>query len=145
MALQLVYETHAITTDNEAKVPADKWFLTDGDEKEDEYSQGNWLISASDGKIRPKARDRKGQVIDDIEKIDDIFYGGMWGHILIRPWFFDGNVKGATKKYPKRVSAGLNAVVFWKDDKPFGTGRIDDEDAWDNLPDAGDDEGDDDL
>src|SRR5690606_39174985 len=97
----------------------------------------HWLVSASDGKIRPVARDRKGQVIDDIEKIDEVFYGGVWAHVLIRPWFFSGKSKNSTKNYPKRVSAGLNGVVFFQDDKPFGTGRIDDTDAWDDLPQDG--------
>lgn len=123
--------------ENEAKVPTDKWFLSNGDDKEDENMAGHWLVSASDGKIRPVARDRKGQVIDDIEKIDEVFYGGVWAHVLIRPWFFSGKSKNSTKTYPKRVSAGLNGVVFFQDDKPFGTGRIDDTDAWGDLPQDG--------
>lgn len=119
---------------NEAKVPKDKWFISDGDDKEADEAQGHWLISAGDPKVRPKARDRKGEVMDDINKIDETFYGGCWGHVLIRPWFFGGKSKNSTKTYPKRVSAGLNAVVFFKDDKPFGSGRVDDSDAWDNAP-----------
>lgn len=126
--------------DNEAKVPGDKWFLTDGDEKEDEHAEGHWLVSASDGKIRPTARDQRGHVMDDIDAIDDKFYGGAWAHVLIRPWFFSGKTKKSTKTYPKRVSAGLNGIVFFKDDKPFGSGRIDDSDAWGGLPEGGDDD-----
>lgn len=128
---------------NEAKVPKDKWFITDGDEKEDENMNGHWLVSASDGRIRPTARDQKGHVMDDIEKIDDKFYGGCWAHILIRPWFFSGKTKNSTKTYPKRVSAGLQGVVFARDDKPFGSGRIDDTDAWDDLPESKDTDHDD--
>lgn len=126
-------EIEKLIKDNDAKVPKDKWFLGDGDEKEGEEMADHWLVTASDGKIRPKCRDRKGQVIDDIEKIDEVFYGGSWGHVLIRPWFFAGKAKNSTKTFPKRVSAGLNGVVFLKDDKPFGTGRIDDESAWDDV------------
>lgn len=128
----------ALISKNEAKVPLDKWFLADGDSKEDAHMEGHWLVNAADPKNRPKARDQKGQVMDDIGKIDDKFYGGCWGHVLIRPWFFAGKAKNSPKTFPKRVSAGLNAVVFWKDDAPFGSGRIDDEDAWDGLP-KGDD------
>lgn len=129
---------------NEAKVPVDKWFISNGDDKEDENMAGHWLVSASDGRIRPTARDQKGHVMDDIDKIDDKFYGGCWAHVLIRPWFFSGKTKSSSKTYPKRVSAGLNGVVFYKDDKPFGSGRIDDTDAWDDLPASDDSSNDDD-
>lgn len=126
--------------DNEAKIPTDRWFLTDGDDKESEEMEGHWLVSASDGRIRPVARDRKGHVIDDIDKIDDTFYGGCWASVLIRPWFFAGKAKNSTKSHPKRIVAGLNAVMFAKDDKPFGSGRIDDSDAWEGVAqDDGDD------
>lgn len=116
---------------NESKVAPDKWFLKDGDQSEDETMAGHFLVSAADSKNRPKARDRKGQVIDDVEKIDEIFYGGMWGSILIRPWFFAGKAKNSSKTFPKRISANLVGVMFWKDDTPFGSGRVDESDAWD--------------
>lgn len=126
--------------DNDAKVPLDKWFLTNGDDKEAEEMAGHWLVNASDKKIRPRCRNRKGEIIDEIEKIDETFYGGCWGSVLIRPWFFGGKSKNSTKTYPKRVSAGISGVMFLKDDKPFGNGRIDDTDAWDDVAsDDGDD------
>lgn len=135
---------------NEAKVPVDKWFISDGDDKEADTMADHWLVNASEGRYRPIVRDQKGHVMDDIDKIDDKFYGGCWGHVLIRPWFFSGKTKNSSKTYPKRVSAGLNGVVFFKDDEPFGTGRIDDTDAWSSLPEpdlsgGGDDDLDDDL
>lgn len=123
-----------LMTTNSAKVPSDKWFLADGDSKEAEEMQGHWLVTASDGKNRPKARDGSGNVMDNIDDIDELFVGGHWGHVLIRPWFFAGKAKNSSKTFPKRVSAGLNAIVFWKKDKTFGSGRIDDSDAWDGLP-----------
>lgn len=126
-------EIEKLIKTNEAKVPADKWFLSDGDDKEDENMNDHWLVTASDGRIRPKIRDGGGQVMDDIDKIDEKFYGGVWGHILIRPWFFGGTVKGKAKTFPKRISAGLNSVVFFKEDKPFGSGRIDDDAAWGDV------------
>lgn len=132
-----------LIAENKAKVGADKRFLSDGDEKEDEHSQDHWIIVAADGKIRPKARNRRGEVMDDVDAIDKMFYSGAWAHVLIRPWFFAGKTKSSTKTFPKRVSAGLNGVVFFEDDTPFGSGRIDDSDAWDDLPEsdqAGDDD-----
>lgn len=111
-------------------VPKDRWFIKNGDENEDENMHGHWLVSASDGKYRPKVRDEDNQVMDDVGEIDDKFYGGCWGHGLIRPWFFDGKSRNAKKPLPKRVVAGLSSVVFFDDDKPFGAGRVDDGDVW---------------
>lgn len=111
-------------------VPKDRWFIKNGDEMEDENMHDHWLVSASDGKYRPKVRDEDNQVMDDVSEIDDKFYGGCWGHGLIRPWFFDGKARNAKKPLPKRVVAGLSSVVFFDDDKPFGAGRVDDGDVW---------------
>ncbi|MCB1865154.1 MAG: DUF2815 family protein [Chromatiales bacterium] len=123
---------------NEVKIPQAQWFLSNGDDKEAEEMHGHFLVSASDMKVRPRCRDRKGVVIDDIAKIDDLFYGGCWGSILIRPWYFNGKRKNSAKIYPKRIVAGLNSVMFLRDDKPFGQGRIDDSECWDDLA-SGDD------
>lgn len=141
-AKQLIEQViQKIIKENDAKVSRDRWFLTDGDDKEAEEMQGHWLISASDGKVRPRCRDRKSHVMDDITKIDDTFYGGCWASVLIRPWYFDGKTKVSTKVYPKRVSAGLSGVMFMRDDKPFGSGRIDDSDAWGGVVDDDDNDG----
>jgi len=113
-----------------ASVPKDRWFIKNGDDSDDENMHGHWLIAASDGKYRPKCRDENGQVIDDITEIDDTFYGGCWVNLLIRPWYFDGKSRNSKKPLPKRLCAGINSVVFVKDDKPFGAGRVDDDDVW---------------
>lgn len=133
-----------------AKVQADKLFMTDGDDKEDEHSQGHWIVVAKDSKNRPKCRNHKKEVMEDPEEIDKMLYSGAWGHALIRPWFFGGKVKNKPKTYPKRVSCGLNAVMFSRNDTPFGKGRIDDTDAWGSVPESTapanmDDDGDDEL
>jgi hypothetical protein len=136
-AYKLINDTiNNILKKNDAKVPADKRFLTDGDDKEDEISHGHWLVSAADPKVRPKARDVNMEVMDDIEEIDKLFVAGHWCHMLIRPWFFNGKAKGKAKTYPKRISAGLSAVSYFKKDKTFGAGRIDDSDAWGDAPPA---------
>jgi hypothetical protein len=119
-------------TKQNSVVPKDRWFIKNGDESEDENMHGHWLVSASDGRYRPKCRDVNGQVIDDIDDIDNTFYGGCWVNVLIRPWFFDGKSKNSKKPLPKRVCAGISSVMFVEDDKPFGSGRIDDDEVWGN-------------
>ena len=126
-------------------VPKERWFIKNGDEHEDENMHGHWLVSASDGRYRPKARDAQGHVIDEIDEIDDTFYSGCWLHALIRPWFFDGKTKNSKKTFPKRISAGLNSVMFARDDKPFGSGRIDDSEVWGDDDGMGGGRGDDDM
>ncbi|MNK76371.1 hypothetical protein D3C87_959380 [compost metagenome] len=128
-------------TDPKIKVPTSHWCLTDGDQKEDENMAGHFLISASDGKFRPKARDARGVIIDDIDKIDETFYGGCWGNVLIRLWYFNGkSKKNPTKPLAKRIVAGFVGVQFARNDEPFGSGHVDDEDAWESVEGAGGDE-----
>lgn len=105
--------------------------LKDGDDKEDENMHGHWLITFKDQKNKPGVRDQKGAVMTDPDEIDNKFYGGCWGSVLLRPWFFSGTTKNKPgKKYPKRLCAGFTGVAFMKDDKPFGQGRVDDTEAW---------------
>lgn len=123
------------------QIKADKKFLRDGDagassEMGDEevinsYA-GHWYISARETN-RPTLRNAQGIVLDpkdDIDSINELFYGGAWGHMLIRPWMQDN-------KHGKRLNAGLVAVVFGKDGEPFGQGRVDDSDAWADIEEGG--------
>lgn len=137
-AKDLVVEVIQRLMKENASVPKDRWFIKNGDEHEDENMHGHWLISASDGRYRPKCRDVNGQVMDEIDEIDSLFYGGCWVHGMIRPWFFDGKSKNSKKPLPKRVCAGITSVMFHDDDKPFGAGRIDDDDVWGNDDGMGD-------
>jgi hypothetical protein len=121
---------------NEVKIPPEYRCIKNGDDKEDENMHGHWLISFSE-RYDPKkprrphtCRDKRAQLIEDEAKIDEMFYGGCWGHALLRPWYFNGQAKGKDKKFPKRIACGFTGVMFWKDDKPFGNGRIDDTTAW---------------
>lgn len=106
-----------------AKVPADKLFLKDGDVyfQEKEECEGMYCVSASEGK-RPVCRHADGEVME-ISDISEIMYGGCYVDILINPWYQDN-------KYGKRVNANLRSVRFRKDGDPFGEGRVDDESAW---------------
>jgi hypothetical protein len=118
---------------NEVRVPPEYKCIKNGDDKDEELMHGHWLISFSEaGKNRPSARNQKGEVIADISEVDDKFYGGCWGSVLLRPWYFNGTAKNSTKKYPKRICCGYNGVQFLRDDEPFGNGRIDDTEAWGN-------------
>jgi hypothetical protein len=131
--------------DSKVKVPMSHWCLADGDEKEDSNMEGHFLVSASDGKYRPKARDARGILIDDIDKIDETFYGGCWGNVMIRLWYFNGTSKNNPKKaLAKRIVAGFVGVQFVRNDEPFGSGKVDDEDAWDSVEGEGGGDGEDD-
>lgn len=128
----------ALEKANDGKVPPEYKCIKNGDDKEDENMHGHWLISFSEGAVspagrpkqRPAARNVNNEVITDADDVDEKFYGGCWGHVLLRPWYFNGTAKGKAKKYPKRICAGYTGVQFIKDDKPFGGGRVDDTDAW---------------
>ena len=133
-AKDLVKKTiQKICTDNDAKVSTDKWFLADGDGKEREEYLSHFLISASDRRNRPSARHKNGSAMTP-DEADDLFYGGCWANVLIRPWYFNGKAKNG-KTYPKRVCAGLVAIQFHHDDEPFGEGRIDDDGVFDAVDD----------
>lgn len=110
-------------------IPADKKFLTDGDETGKEEQEGFWLVSAGD-KTRPTLRwwnEGKSEVLDeddeDVPSAESLFYGGAWGSIWLNPWFQNH------KKYGKRVNSNLRAVMFKKHDDPFGKGAISDEEV----------------
>lgn len=118
---------------NEVKIAPENRCIKNGDDKEDEAMAGHWLISFSEkGKHRPSARTIRGEPMSEIDEIDDKFYGGCWGSVLLRPWYFNGKSKRAKagKSYPKRICSGYQGVQFLKDDTPFGQGRVDDTDAW---------------
>ena len=111
----------------------------DGDDKPENTYAGMYFVSARETN-RPTLRDKTGKKldpVDDAEKILELFYGGAWGHILIRPWV-------QNNEHGKRINAGFVGAMFTKDDKAFGQGRIDDSGAWDDVSDAGGDDDDDD-
>ncbi len=126
-----------IKAEKDFTVKADKRFARDGDAGQDDGDDaggensyaGHWYVSAREER-RPSLRDNDGTLLDpetELEAIRSKFYGGAYGHMLIRPW-------AQNNKHGQRLNAGLSAVVFWKDGEPFGSGSIDDSDAWDDLP-----------
>lgn len=138
----LVREVNRILKENNksAKIPADKKFIRDGDPKdEDDVGKpdevGMWVVSARETKrpivISNKKDPKTGKArrLDPDDQDDvDMIYGGCWVNVLIRPWWQANN-------YGKRVNAGLSVVQFKRNDEPFGTGRIRDEDVDDMVED----------
>lgn len=144
----------ALLTKNEATVAKDKRCLKDGDDEDlgevpAEY-KSHWYVTFNEdasrsGAVRPAVRDEFGKLVVDpnkahdaeyvaraIKSIDSKFYGGCYGSVLIRPWYFNGKAKDG-KTYPKRLLAGYAGVQFLRDGKPFGSGRIDESTvAWDS-------------
>ena len=112
-----------------AKVAADKKFIKNGDDAGKEECEGMWTVSAREER-RPSVRDAEGTSLSP-EEAKEICYAGSYVDILIRPWFQDN-------KFGKRVNAGLVAVKFRKDGEPFGEGRVDDSEAWDEDDNGGD-------
>lgn len=138
----IVEQIEQMLRENKATVGKDKWFIRNGDdhEKAETYG-GHWIVSARESR-RPSLRNRRGELMTEKEEIAEMFYGGCYVSILIRPWYQDGQKVG--KGYGKRINAGLVGVQFIDDGEPFGEGRIDDSDAWDSVDDDGDSRGDDD-
>lgn len=127
-----------LQTTNDVKVPSTEWFLADGDgekyqDEKNKAMNGHWLVSVKDARIRPRARNERGEIIDDIDVIDSTFYSGCWMNLMIRPWYFNGVAKGKAKKYPKRILAGFVSLQKHHNDTPFGMGRIDDEDVYGDV------------
>lgn len=131
-----------LITDNEAKIPNHLWFLKDGDQSEKETNQGMFLVATSETR-RPISRDRKANILE-ADEADELFYGGCWVNMLIRPWYFNGKAKKSNKTFPKRICASTVSVQFVRDDDPFGDGQINDDGVFDDVGDDGDAFGDDD-
>lgn len=143
-----------LLTKNDAKVAPENRCIKKGDDSEQEEYAGHWVISAKESR-RPVARDKRGKLILDPEKvkdgnqvdrilseIDDIFYGGVTVNILLRPWYFGGKTKKSTKTFPKRICCGLMAIQHVEDTPSFGQGRIDDTGIFGDTT-GGEDDGDD--
>lgn len=141
--IELVRDTmKKIMADKKIKIAADKLFMKDGDkyfEEKDECA-GRYVFAARESD-RPTLRMADGTKLDgkdDAAEIKELFYGGCVVSILINPWVQDN-------KYGKRLNANLRAVKFVEDGTPFGEGRVDDDEAWDDEEgDSGFDENDDD-
>ena len=108
--------------------------VEDGDDDAENTYAKHWYVSAREAnrptlRIVRNGKAEKLDPVDDLEEIVEKFYGGAYGHMLIRPWVQDND-------FGKRLNAGLMGVVFSKKGEAFGQGRIDDDDAWDDVEDS---------
>lgn len=113
--------------------PAEKKFMRNGDQSGKEAYVGHWIVSTREER-QPAIRNGKLERLRDKKEIADLFYGGAWGAILIRPWW-------QSNKYGKRVNAGLSAIQFIRHDDAFGEGRISDDEIDDTFEAYEDEEG----
>lgn len=127
--------------ENDTKVKTENWFLKDGDQSDKLEYEGHWLAKSAEAR-RPTVRNRDGSVMTERE-VADLVYGGCWGNVFLRPWYFAGKAKNG-KTYPKRVLANLLGVQFVRNDEPFGEGRISDDGVFGEVDADGDDGFDDD-
>jgi hypothetical protein len=105
------------------KVKADAKFIRDGDGElvDSEEAKGHWTVSCRESR-KPLVMNKAGEFIE-ADAADQMFYGGCWGHVIIRPWYQE------SADYGKRLNCGFVSVRFWKDDDSFGEGRISAEDV----------------
>lgn len=121
-----------ILKENKVKsLGSDKKFLRDGDETDKPENEGNWIVSARETR-RPSLRDEDKEIVDP-DDADEVFYGGCYGSMLIRPWYQNND-------FGKRVNAGLSAVRKSRDGEAFGEGRITDEEVDEAFDDDDDDD-----
>lgn len=116
------------------KLKAEKIFMRDGDDSEQDEYEGFMTVSAREER-RPPLRDRRNEVVEP-EDAGETFRPGYWGAMLIRPWFQNND-------WGKRINAGLSSVQFLMKDEEFGEGRLSEEDLDDTFR-AHDDDDDDD-
>lgn len=116
----------AIAKSKEVRIPSDKRYIKDGDQHEKDTAIGNWTISASDPNKKVKCRSKAGDLYEDNEEINEVFYSGCYVNVMFKPWF-QNNVHG------KRVNAGSIAIQFVKDGERISSYDVDDSDAWDNI------------
>jgi hypothetical protein len=98
--------------------------IRDGDEKDDEYSKGHWVIRAKTTK-RPGVVDAQKRPIEDKDEV----YGGCWGRISVVPGSYQQLGNWGVTLY-------LNNVQKVRDDEAFGGGGAKAEDDFSEYQDA---------
>jgi hypothetical protein len=142
-AIRLIEEQIAkiLKTNKVKKLKAEKLFLRDGDDSENEEYEGCMTVSTREVN-RPPLRDVNGKKFDLSNKkqkarAQALFVGGHWGAMLIRPWWMNN-------KWGKRVNAGISSAQFLMKDETFGEGRLSEEAMDDTFRSHGDPDDDDD-
>lgn len=123
-----------VLADNKAtgKVASDKLALKDGDKSGKETYAQHWTVNAREKK-RPSVRDRDKTPLDK-EEADEKIQGGVFGNVLVRPWY-------QNNEFGKRVNMNLIAVQLVRDTGVrFGEGRISEDDIDETFDDLSDEE-----
>jgi len=96
-------------TKGKTKIPSNKICVLDGDELDDEYSDGHWVIRTGN-KNRPTLVDRKGHPITkDDNEAEPMFFGGATVNAFVSFWKQDNS-------YGKRVNGNLAGIQYVKGD-----------------------------
>ena len=107
------------------KVPAAKYFIQDGNEKEYDGYEGMWAVKAGNNK-RPTVinRDRTPLVEED-----EVMYAGCYVNAIVEPW-------SQSNTYGKRINANLLGLQFVEDGEPFSDGgKVASSDEFDDMED----------
>ncbi|QJI52225.1 DNA binding protein [Cronobacter phage JC01] len=125
-----------LASEKKLNIAGDKMFVKDGDKWFEHKPEcaGRFKFTARE-QTHPTVRRADGSKMhpkDDKAEIKEMFYGGCIVSALINPWVQNNS-------YGKRINANLKAVRFVRDGEPFGEGRVDDDEAWDDDVGGGDD------
>lgn len=102
---QLVAEAERLMKENKVKVPKDRWALKDGDETDDEYAQGHWILKTAN-KNRPTLVDRKGHpVTKEDDEVNPMFFGGATVNAVVGLWLQNNS-------FGKRINGNLAGIQY---------------------------------
>ncbi len=109
---KIIAAIDACKKDNKnTKVPASKYFIQDGDEKEYDGYEGMWAVKGGNNK-RPTVINRdKTPLVEE----DEVMYAGCYVNAIVEPW-------SQSNQFGKRINANLLGVQFVKDGEVFGNG-----------------------
>lgn len=109
---------------NKLTVGKSNYFIKDGDDSGKVEEADMYVVSASEN-AQPVTRDASAEKVTDKAEIARLMVGGNYANIFIRPW-------AQNNAYGKKINANLIAGQFVKKGEPFGEGRIDDEDVFED-------------
>lgn len=112
------------------------WFLYNADKRNEQLIAededplrpeylGHYIFTARDTKIRPQVRNRRGELVQDRDEIEEMIYGGCYCHIMIQPWAYNN-----LEHKKKGCSSSIIGIQFVEAGESFGTVRDDDTDEW---------------
>ena len=92
-------------TKGKTKIPSNKVCVLDGDELDDDYSAGHWVIRTSN-KNRPTLVNRSGTpVTKEDNEVNPMFFGGATVNSFISFWLQNNS-------YGKRINGNLAGIQY---------------------------------